>query len=254
MQDHWQFHSLLAKLRGALVLQRHFIGALHSNDSDFNLSADIHSLVEVSAFVAQQRTLDVKLTLDENLPEKCRGDRLKSALLFKAICDFAMENACIGSELQINLKLESRTCQSIKLSLGFAFSSMNLTGTTVKTLFLRPRSQRQFAQLASVIAEHGIGIAVHSLVLEALGGSMVDAYVQDGTSCKIVVTYMLPFAVAEERVTCSACTARWNFQEQHRSLSVSPKSASPEGELIRKTRNSLMIAVHPPLFEAAKED
>ena len=253
-QDLWVFHMLLAKLRGAIVLQRHFIGALGSSVSDFNLRADLLKLLQVSMLPAEERALDVTLTLGETVPYLCRGDRQKNALLFKALCDFALEHACTGSEVGITCKLEDRYEQRCKLSFRFAFASMKLSGPDVKSLFLKPRGQRPLSQMAQVISDYGVGLAVHGLVLEAMGGHVVEAYVQDSTSCKILVTYLLPLQavegpLGEEGSVPSSNVSRWNFKE------AKPHSATPSIQRVtlsksqlRITRNSLRRIVEPELF------
>lgn len=253
-QDLWAFHIIMAKLRGAIVLQHHFIGVLKTSMSDFNLQADLWKLLEVSILPAEELDLDVTMTLGKNVPCLCRGDRLKNALLFKALCDFAFEYACTGSEVAIACKLEDRSGQSCKLSFRFAFSSLKLSGPEIKSLFLRPPSQRQLSQLARVISDYGVSLAVHGLVLEAMGGHMLEAYVQDSTSCKILITYVLPLEVAEklqgEEISApSSHEVHWNFREtKPHSVSSSVQLLTPSSTHLRSTRNSLLRMTEPILF------
>lgn len=253
-QDLWVFHMLLAKLRGAIVLQRHFIGALGSSVCDFNLRADLSKLLRVSMLPAEERGLDVIFTLGETLPYLCRGDRQKNALLFKALCDFALEHACTGSEVSITCKLEDRYEQKCKLSFRFAFASVKLSGPDVKSLFLKPRGQRQLSQMARVISDYGVGLAVHGLVLEAMGGHVVEAYVQDNTTCKILVSYLLPLLAVEgqpgeEGNAPSPCSSRWNFKAaKPHSVTHSFQRIAYSKSQLHNTRNSLRHLAEPVLF------
>jgi len=162
-------NSLLTIINDILDLSRIESGKLRIDPHDFNLRETIENLKNFFAESARAKSLELKLVLDENLPNTLKGDegRIKQTLI--NLIGNAIKFTERGSvELRVTQENETDTHATIRFEVED--TGIGINEQEQQNLF-QPFSQAN-ARVARKHGGTGLGLAVSKQIVELMGGAI----------------------------------------------------------------------------------
>ena len=162
-------------------------GKLELEETPFDLPELMDRIMETFTFQAREKNLELKLELDENLPEFIIGDPLKLRQILTNLMGNALKFTAEGS---VSLRIKRAARKGSRCSLKFAVQD---TGTGIPE-DIQKDMLKPFTQADSTITRKfggtGLGLNIASRLVDRMGGKLeVESWAGQGSTFFFTVEF-----------------------------------------------------------------
>ncbi len=193
--------SLLALINDILDFSKIEAGSMEINNAEYELSSVLNDIYNMISIKAKQKSLDLILDVDSDLPDKLFGDEIRLRQVVVNVLNNAIKYTQEGS---VTLKVtgEKNFDRTITLKLEVTDTGMGIKEEDLGNLF--EKFKRLDTDKNRTVEGSGLGLAITSSLLELMGGSVsVESIYGKGST----FTILLPQQIIDD-------TKIGNFKEK----------------------------------------
>ena len=216
--------TLLSLINDILDFSKIEAGSMEIHESEYELSSVLNDIYNMISIKAQQKSLELILDVDSDLPDKLFGDEMRFRQVVVNVLNNAVKYTQEGS---VTLKVtgDKNYDGTINLKIDVTDTGMGIKEDDIGKLF--EKFKRLDIDKNRTVEGSGLGLAITSSLLELMGGSISakSTYGQGST-----FTIILPQVIRDE-------TKIGNFKERiNRSIkerkTYKEKFTAPEAEIL----------------------
>ncbi len=163
--------NLLGLINDILDMSRIEAGKIELSEEQFNFREMIHNIVDIISVKAEEKSIDLRVRMDDALPNYVYGDALRLSQVvinfLSNACKFTPQNGAI--ELIVK-QLPGAQADVHQLQIDVTDTGIGMTAEQVSRLFVA------FEQADSSISRRfggtGLGLAISKRIIELMGGSV----------------------------------------------------------------------------------
>jgi hypothetical protein len=180
LSDLARLNSLFFGMSSLVSWQLYCLGSVEFSDRQFDIRSEVVDTIESAVSKYLDKLDDVVLIFDACFPTGVVGDVDHHNSMLKSLLSFAMKTISEEGAIKVYCDIVVRTRQAagaeFKLSYKLVYPSSTVSREDLN--YLTTSEQKDFDAIISVCKKHGTGFAMMPVVLSAMGGTMIDSFVQ----------------------------------------------------------------------------
>ncbi len=161
---------LLDIINNILDISKIESGRLELFDEPFDLAQVVQSAVNVVNVKAAEKTQDIVVLFDPELPTRVKGDSVRLTQVFLNLLSNAVKFSGTGTKILVGLKLAARGASGIVLAVTVRDEGIGLAPDQLQSIF------ESFRQADGSIAKRfggtGLGLAITKKIINMMGGEI----------------------------------------------------------------------------------
>jgi hypothetical protein len=180
LSDLARMNSLFFGMSSLVSWQLYCLGSVEFRDRQFDIRSEVVDTIEHSVSKYLDKLDDLILIFDACFPTEVVGDVEHHNSLLKGLLGFVLKTIAEDGAIKVYCDIAVRTRQAadveFKLSYKLVYPSSTVNREDLN--YLTTSEQLDFDAIISSSKKHGTAFAMMPVVLRALGGTMIDSFVQ----------------------------------------------------------------------------
>ena len=178
--------TLLSLINDILDFSKIEAGSMEITEAEYDFSSVLNDVYNMIHIKAEQKILELKFEVDENLPDTLYGDEMRLRQIMVNILNNAVKYTQEGS-VTLEASGEMNLNDTITLKVAISDTGMGIKEEDLPTLF--DKFKRLDTEKNRTVEGSGLGLAITSSLLDLMGGSVtVESVYGKGST----FTFFLP--------------------------------------------------------------